>query len=88
MRKLFILLSVWAIEAYRGPLTRGVAGFGLRLCPCHVPGIRSLCMSPGDENNDNEEEDEDSNEGEFAVDGFKGALIAEDDSRPSWEEFK
>ena len=45
-------------------------------------------MSPGDENNDNEEEDEDSNEGEFAVDGFKGALIAEDDSRPSWEEFK
>ena len=58
-------------------------------------------MSPGEDDNENneednqgnsdenrEEDDEGSSEGEFAVGGLKGALIAEDDSRPSWEEFK
>ena len=45
-------------------------------------------MSAGEDDNDNEEEDNKEKIGEFTVDGFNGALIAEDNSRPSWEEFK
>lgn len=45
-------------------------------------------MSPSEDDDDDGEEENEEGLGEFTVDGFKGALIAEDDSRPSWEEFK
>ena len=63
-------------------------GLSAGMSPCHRFRVPRLCMSPGEDDNGKEEGENEENPGEFTVDGFKGALIAEENSRPSWEEFK